>query len=400
MSALVVADELRDAGLYDPTAPNAREELNLLRLVSARGGTIDEMREARRAGQLQRLAAELLFMNDRRRLTLEEVAGAAGVAPTVVQTMRRAAGLPHLQATQRSFTDGDARVAAAVEAGAELLGRDRALQLLRVVSAATARIADAAISTFVTTAGASSVADDDELVRTSQLAAALQSELVTVMEALLRQHLVHLARPNVVGGQSDGFEIAHTAVGFVDVISSTALAEHLPLQQIGQAILDFESTSTEIVTAHRGRIVKFVGDEVMFRAPTLADACAAALDLVHHYRNDPVLPGVRAGVADGQVLVRDGDCFGPVVNLAARVVKSAGPSQVRVATNSATEALGPDFIAARLPAVDMRGISRPVALYEVRANPPPGRSPVHGRSRLHGPVGRRRVRLQPWLPAS
>ncbi len=387
MSTLAVADELRHVGLYDPTAPNAHEELNLLRLISARGGTIEEMHEARRAGELEHLAAELFFLNDRRRLTLEEVAEVAGVDPNVIQIVRRAAGLPHLDAMQRSFTDCDARVAAAIEAGAELLGRDRALQLLRVVSAATARIADAAISTFVTTAGASSLADDDDLVRTTRLAAALQSELVAVMETLLRQHLVHLARPNVVGGQSDGFEIAHAAVGFVDVISSTALAEHLPLQEIGHTILDFESTSTEIITAHRGRIVKFVGDEVMFRAPTLADACAAALDLVHHYRNDPVLPGVRAGIADGQVLARDGDCFGPVVNLAARVAESANPSQVRVATNSATGALGPDFVAARLPAADMRGISRPVALFEVRA-------------KLHSPAGPRRVGMQPRLPVS
>ena len=384
MSTLVVADELRDAGLYDPTAPNAHEELNLLRLVSARGGTIEEMREAHRAGQLERLAAELFFMDDRSWLTLEEAAEIAGVAPTVIQTVRRTAGLPHLEATQQSFTAGDARVAAAIEAGAELLGRDRALQLLRVVSAATARIADAAISTFVTTAGASSLADDSELLRTTQHAAALQSELVAVMETLLRQHLVHLARPNVVGGQSNGFEIAHTAVGFVDVISSTALAEHLSLQEIGHAIVDFESTSTEIVTAHRGRIVKFVGDEVMFNAPTLADACAAALDLVNHYRNHPLLPGVRAGIADGQVLVRDGDCFGPVVNLAARAADSADPSQVRVATNSTTETLGPDLVAIRLPAADMRGISRPVALFDVR--------------KTHVPT--RFVRMQPRLPVS
>ena len=48
MSIPVGTDELRDAGLYDPTAPNAREKLNLLRLISARGGTIEEMRDARR----------------------------------------------------------------------------------------------------------------------------------------------------------------------------------------------------------------------------------------------------------------------------------------------------------------------------------------------------------------
>lgn len=367
MSTLIVADELRDAGLYDPTAPNAHAELNLLRLVSARGGTIEEMCDARRTGQLERLAAELLFMDDRRRLTLEEVAAVAGVDPTAIQTMRLAAGLPALEPTDKVFTACDARVAAAIEAGAELLGRDRALQLLRVVSAATARVADAAISTFVTTAGATSLADDDQLVRTNQLAAPLQSELVAVMEAMLRQHLVDLARPNVVGDHVDGFEIARAAVGFIDMISSTALAEHLPLQEIGRTMLEFESTATEIITAHRGRIVKFVGDEVMFRAPTLADACAAALDLVHRYRSNPVLPGLRAGIADGEVLMRDGDCFGPVVNLAARVAKSAKCSQVRVATNSGLDVLGPSLVAVPLAPADLRGISRPVALFEVRA---------------------------------
>jgi class 3 adenylate cyclase len=365
MISLVDDGQLRDAGLYDPEAPNAREALNLLRVVSARGGTIEEMREAHHAGKLERLAAELLFMPDRRRLTLAEVADVAGVDPAAIQTARRAAGLPHLEPTLCSFTDGDARVAAAVHAGAALFGRARALHLLRVVSAATARIADAAISTFVTTAGASALADDDELVRTNQLAADLQPELVAVMEALLRQHLVDLARPNIDGEQPDGFEIAHAAVGFVDVISSTTLAEHLPLQDIGQVILDFESKATEIVTAHRCRIVKFVGDEVMFRAPSLADACLAALALVVHYRNDPVLPGVRAGVADGLVLVRDGDCFGPVVNLAARTAKNAERSQVRVATHSELAGLGPVLHVAPLPTAELRGISRPVALYEV-----------------------------------
>jgi class 3 adenylate cyclase len=367
MISLVDHDQLRDAGLYDPTGPNARQELNLLRVVSARGGTIEEMREAHHAGKLERLAAELLFMRDRRRLTLAEAANLAGVDPVAIQAARRAAGLPHLESTQRSFTDADARVAAAVHAGAALLGRARALDLLRVVSAATARVADAAISTFVTTAGASALADDDELVRTNQLAADLQSELVAVMEALLRQHLVDLARPNIDGEQPDGFEIAHAAVGFVDVISSTALAEHLPLQDIGRAILDFESTATQIVTAHRGRIVKFVGDEVMFRAPSLEDACSAALALVDHYRNDPVLPGVRAGVADGPVLLRDGDCFGPVVNLAARTAKSAERSQMRVATHSGLPDLGPGLHAKPLPAAELQGISRPVALFAVSA---------------------------------
>jgi class 3 adenylate cyclase len=40
---------------------------------------------------------------------------------------------------------------------------------------------------------------------------------------------------------------------------------------------------------------------------------------------DPRVLAVRAGIASGDVLLRDGDVFGPIVNLAARAVKLAGP---------------------------------------------------------------------------
>jgi class 3 adenylate cyclase len=53
----------------------------------------------------------------------------------------------------------------------------------------------------------------------------------------------------------------------------------------------------------------------------------------------PSVPPVRAGVNAGDVLLRDGDVFGPVVNLAARIVKVAGAGEV-VAPMSVAAAAG------------------------------------------------------------
>jgi adenylate cyclase len=57
------------------------------------------------------------------------------------------------------------------------------------------------------------------------------------------------------------------------------------------------------------------------------------------FRDHPIVPPVRAGLAGGQVMLRDGDVFGPVVNLAARAVKVADPGEV-VASSDVAGAAG------------------------------------------------------------
>jgi len=72
-----------------------------------------------------------------------------------------------------------------------------------------------------------------------------------------------------------------------------------------------------------GRVIKNIGDEVMFVTPDPPSACRIALDLGRSLAADPSIPALRSGVAMGEVLLRDGDCLGPVVNLAARLVQLA-----------------------------------------------------------------------------
>jgi adenylate cyclase len=70
--------------------------------------------------------------------------------------------------------------------------------------------------------------------------------------------------------------------------------------------------------------VKQLGDEAMFVSGSPAEAAAIACTLVA----DPELPELRVGLATGAVLIRGGDVFGSVVNLAARLVRLAVPGQV------------------------------------------------------------------------
>ena len=93
-------------------------------------------------------------------------------------------------------------------------------------------------------------------------------------------------------------------------------------------LTEFEHVASDTVTLAGGRVVKLIGDEVLYTARDEASACTIALSLAATFADHAVVPQVRAGVANGDVLLRDGDVFGPVVNLAARAVKIAAAGEV------------------------------------------------------------------------
>jgi adenylate cyclase len=362
--------EFERARLYDRDAPAAVERLNLLRVVAARGGSLAEMEAAPGDDELERLAAELFFLPSSGRQTLAELAAAVGIGVEDVQWMLRVCGLPVPAAAERSFSTTDAEVVRAFREAVDLFGQEPAVELLRVAGSAMEHVADAAISTFVTTAGAASLADDGVLVETTARVATLQSRFPAVLASLLRHQLVRLARPNRTGTPTD-FEVAGAAIGFVDLVGFTSLAQRVDLDEVGHLLSRFEALAKECVMACGGRVVKFVGDAVMFRAATLADACASALDLVG-YVADRLGLDARGGVVAGDVLVRAGDCFGPVVNLAARAAGVAEASMV-LASVADRDGLPDGIVATPRPPMQLAGIDIPVVLHQVQRRRTPTR---------------------------
>jgi adenylate cyclase len=363
--------EFERAGLYDRDAPGAVERLNLLRVVAARGGSLAEMEAAPGDDELERLAAELFFLPSSGRQTLAELAAAVGIGVEDVEWMLRVCGLPVPAVAERSFSTADAEVVRAFREAVDLFGQEPAVELLRVAGSAMEHVADAAISTFVTTAGAASLADDGVLLETTARVATLQSRFPTVLASLLRHQLVRLARPNRTGTPTD-FEVAGAAVGFVDLVGFTSLAQRVDLDEVGHLLSRFEALAKECLMACGGRVVKFVGDAVMFRAATLADACTSALDLVG-YVADRLGLDARGGVAAGDVLVRAGDCFGPVVNLAARAACVAEASMV-LASVADRDGLPDGILATPRPPMQLAGIDIPVVLHQVQRR----RTPTNG----------------------
>src|SRR5674476_743074 len=120
------------------------------------------------------------------------------------------------------------------------------------------------------------------------------------------------------------------SVGFADLVSFTQLVRRLSERELARMVQRFEALASDVVTAHGGRVIKTVGDEVLFVAIGAAPAAAIALDLVEAMAEDDVLPDVRVGMAGGRVISRLGDVFGTTVNRASRLTAVARPRTVLV----------------------------------------------------------------------
>src|SRR5438874_1867075 len=124
-------------------------------------------------------------------------------------------------------------------------------------------------------------------------------------------------------------DTVQVTVGFVDLVGYTRLSGQLDARALGTLVERFEAFASDTVAARDGRVVKLIGDEVMFVAVDAAAACDIALTLLERFADDPsVTP--RGGLARGPALMRSGDYYGPVVNLASRVADLAVPREILV----------------------------------------------------------------------
>ena len=162
-------------------------------------------------------------------------------------------------------------------------------------------------------------------------------------------------------------------VGFADLVSFTRLVRRLSERELARVVQRFEALASDVVTAHGGRVIKTVGDEVLFVARGAAPAAAIALDLVEAMAEDDLLPDVRVGMASGQVVSRLGDVFGITVNRASRLTAVAKPRTVLVDdAMAASLASTSGFEMSPLRRRTLRGIGQ-VTPWNLRRADPSGR---------------------------
>ena len=123
-------------------------------------------------------------------------------------------------------------------------------------------------------------------------------------------------------------EASEAAVLFADVSGSTKLYESAGNAVAHAAVESCVNLMKQKTQAAKGRVIKTIGDEVMYAVDDPVAAAHLALDLVSV--EDESFPELRVGVAYGPVLTKLGDVFGPVVNIAARLTELARPGRVLV----------------------------------------------------------------------
>jgi len=163
-----------------------------------------------------------------------------------------------------------------------------------------------------------------------------------------------------------------TTVVFADIAGSTALFETLGNEQAAALVTRLTRGIAACVQEHRGRVVKKLGDGVLgvFAQPGQAVAASVALMRQHRQWLQSQPEGQRVeihmGLACGEVVEVDGDCYGDAVNLAARLCDLAGGAEVW-ATQAviADESVGNGVSFIRLGHLEVRGKSEPQVMYQV-----------------------------------
>ena len=145
-------------------------------------------------------------------------------------------------------------------------------------------------------------------------------------------------------------------MGFADIVNYTRQSRSLTRSEIARMIDDFEGRGLEIISAHRGRVIKSIGDELLFVADDPADIARIGLELVEEGERNEHFPELRVGLAWGPALARLGDVLGPVVNVASRLTSTSRPGRVLVDRSLADELQDDDgFRLRRLRRTSVRG---------------------------------------------
>ena len=352
-----------DAGLYDPSAPDAGERRALLEYLVDRGAAIAELQQANDEQRLPALAGDLRRRGVLR-VTARELADECGVDASIVLAISRATGLPAYDEDAAVYRVADAGAFAIAGEAIEVFGIGPVLEFSRTVGAALASIADAAIAMFgIEVAGRfdeRGVSEVDRAAAIDAAAATLTEQVPVVLDTLLFHHV------EAASGRGAGTSTVHMAVGFVDLVSSTELVHQLGPAELTDVIGAFERIAVETVSRHGGRVVKTIGDEVMFVVPEPRAACAAVREMRSAVGDDERLPAIRGGLTVGDLVRGYGDFYGADVTLAARIVRIAQPGVVLI-TDALRREAGDGVSSAEHGAHRLRGFPEPVMLYSLES---------------------------------
>jgi adenylate cyclase len=312
-------------------------------------------------------ALERALLGGSRRYTRLEVAEQTGVPLERAQRLWRALGFPDVEDDKVAFTDLDVQALRTVQELVELglIDDDTQIATTRAMGQSLSRLAEWQVSVLT------GVLEDLD-AKSPEVATEAARELVPVLEGLIgyvwRRHLAAAATRALAN--PDEVVARPMAVGFADLVGYTSLTRQIDEDVLVKVISNFESVASDVIAEEGGRVVKTVGDEVMFVADDAPVGAQIAVRLLEAVEAVEELPGLRVGVACGTVLARLGDLYGEPVNIAARLTSIARPNSALVDREMASALEGDNrFRLSRVPPRPVRGYALLHAMRLRRAEP-------------------------------
>jgi adenylate cyclase len=273
---------------------------------------------------------ERALLGSKRTFTRKEVAAKAGVPIDVAEELWQQLGFPRTADDDVAFTKEDLKALQRTNdlISLGILTPDSQAALVRTWGRSFARLAEWQINLLAEVA----IEHDDPEHRLNELMDVVLPRVEKLQSYIWRRHLAGAAGRLLSQAGEDGVGITSTmAVGFVDIVGYTGQSKTLTDSELVHWVENFENEMTRTVVDLGGRVIKTIGDEVLFVADDPVAAAEVTLIVTERGEDpDDEFPRVRAGVAYGDVVSRLGDVYGPTVNIAARLTSVARPGKVLV----------------------------------------------------------------------
>ncbi len=370
-------EEYERAGLYDPDLDVANGRIELLDWLVDQGFTIVEMQEAFATDALSAMAGDRRMVPGRR-MSRAEAVERSGLAPADFDAYSTALGFLPIQGAppgEVGYTDAEVESLAAIRLLSTVFSPEEAKGLVRVIGSSLGRIGEAGVSLFLADVESPHVlsgAKEIDLAHAVYDAVGLLDGLIERLDPILRRQMlqaVERTRRTAID-MTERFQYRY-AVGFVDLVGFTALSSGMDARELSRFMGRFEGEAHDVATSAGARVVKLIGDEVMFVATDPVAACHAAIGLMKAFIGEYVGVAPRGGLAYGNVVLRSGDYYGSIVNLASRLVDHAVPLELLVTEELAAAATACEFEPAGRRMV--KGFDEPVSVLSMRAGQSPER---------------------------
>jgi adenylate cyclase len=363
--------DLESSGLLDGLTGRTRvERAELIPWLLDQGVTVEQIRESF-APML--LSARQVLGDDGTYVSARQISEEVGLDLDQLNRFHRASGLPQVDDPDAPvFMRPDGDTAAHIKRFLELgIDPEQLLTVVRVLAEGLSNAAEVMRSAALGPVLYPGVTEL-EIAKGSQALVSMAAPLLGPMiQDMLLLQLRHAAETDAVnaserraGAPLPGAR--KVACAFADLVGFTRLGEELPPEGIELLANRLADLARDVVVAPV-RLIKTIGDAVMFVSTDTAALVDVMLALIDATEADALLPQLRVGVAYGPAVSRAGDWFGSPVNLASRVTSAARPGSALV-SESAREQIGDDARFRWSYAGDrrLRGIRDDVDLFRVR----------------------------------